>query len=396
MYKTGKRKPRMVRESGQEPTGVPQGAGVLPGGYGPFLADLKDRIRSAQIRAALASNRELIQLYWDIGKGIVERQKTEDWGRAVVERLAADLQSEFPGVGGFSQQNLWYMRKFYLAWTEGNAILQQPVGELEILNVTQPVRQTGDAILPQPVAELPWGQNIVLLEKVADHAQRLWYAQMALENGWSRNILTLQIEADLLHRQGQAVTNFTATLPPPQSDLAQQVLKDPYVFDFLMLTDPAREREVEGQLVGHVAKLLLEMGAGFAFVGRQVHLEVASKDYYLDLLFYHTRLHCYVVVELKAGEFKPEYTGKLNFYLSAVDDRMRRSEDKPTIGLLLCREKDRIEVEYALRDVRKPIGVAEWQTKLVRRLPSNLRPSLPTVREIEAALAPLTHEQAKR
>jgi predicted nuclease of restriction endonuclease-like (RecB) superfamily len=246
------------------------------------------------------------------------------------------------------------------------------------------------------VAELPWGQNITLLEKVSDYAQRLWYANMAFENGWSRSILTLQIESDLFSRQGKAITNFAATLPPLQSDLAQQVLKDPYTFDFLTLTDAAREREVEEQLVGHVAKLLLEMGAGFAFVGRQVHLEVGEKDYYLDLLFYHTRLHCYVVVELKAGEFKPEYAGKLNFYLSAADDHIRQPEDKPTIGLLLCRQKDKIEVEYALRDMRKPIGVAEWQTKLVRRLPVDLRPSLPTVKEIETALASLAQDQGAK
>lgn len=396
LYRASRRKPRMIRENGEEPAIVPQGAGVLPAGYGPFLTDLKARIRSAQIRAALASNREMIQLYWDIGKGIVERQNNEGWGRAVVERLATDLQSEFPGIGGFSQQNLWYMRRFYLAWTEEVIILQRPVGELADPIVAQVARQLDGQNLPRVVAELPWGQNIALLEKLSAPFERLWYARKTLECGWSRDILVLQIESDLFHRQGKAVTNFTATLPPPQSDLAQQALKDPYVFDFLMLTDPAREREVEDQLVGHVAKLLLEMGAGFAFVGRQVHLEVATKDYYLDLLFYHTRLHCYVVVELKAGEFKPEYAGKLNFYLSAVDDRLRQPEDKPTIGLLLCREKDKIEVEYALRDIRKPIGVAEWQTKLVRRLPVDLRPSLPTVQEIESALAPLTRDKGAK
>lgn len=420
IYKAGKPKPRSFRETSGGPSMTPSATGILPAGYGPFLADLKSRIRSAQIRASLASNRELIQLYWDTGKGIVQRQKTEGWGSSVIERLAFDLQQEFPGIEGFSSRNVWRMRAFYLAYSEEVIILpqpvaeigqalgkskiqfipqpvgqipQRPVGELETGNVAQATRQIDDAILPQVVAELPWGQNITLLEKVTDYAERLWYANMAFENGWSRSILTLQIESDLFHRQGKAITNFAATLPPPQSDLAQQIVKDPYTFDFLTLTDSAREREVEEQLVGHVAKLLLEMGAGFAFVGRQFHLEVAEKDYYLDLLFYHTRLHCYVVVELKAGEFKPEYAGKLNFYLSAADDHIRQPEDKPTIGLLLCRQKDKIEVEYALRDMRKPIGVAEWQTKLVRRLPIDLRPSLPTVKEIETALASLTDNQ---
>lgn len=388
-YKTGPGKSMRVRESGEEPAVVPQGIGILPVGYAPLLADLKARIRSAQIRAALASNREMIQLYWDTGKGIVERQKNEGWGRAIVERLSQDLQLEFPSMGGLSPQNLWYMRRFYLAWTEEVIILQRLVGELSTQTASQGARQLDGQNFPRVVGELPWGQNITIFEKLSAPEERLWYAYKTLENGWSRDILILQIEADLFHRQGKAVTNFAATLPPPQSDLAQQIVKDPYVFDFLTLTDSAREREVEDQLVGHVAKLLLEMGAGFAFVGRQVHLEVAAKDYYLDLLFYHTRLHCYVVVELKAGEFKPEYTGKLNFYLSAVDDRMRQPEDKPTIGLLLCREKDKIEAEYALRGIGKPIGIAEWQTKLVRRLPGDLRPSLPTVKEIETALASL-------
>jgi predicted nuclease of restriction endonuclease-like (RecB) superfamily len=398
IYKAGKLKPRSFRETSDAHSKTPPATGLLPAGYGPFLADLKSRIRSAQIRASLASNREMIQLYWDIGKDIAVRQAADGWGAAVVDQLAVDLSREFTGIDGFSRTNLYRMRSFYIAWAEVvinvpqpvGQILPQLVGELKTANVAQPVRQMGDAILPQVVADLPWGQNITLLEKVTDYAERLWYANMAFENGWSRSILTLQIESDLFHRQGKAITNFAATLPPPQSDLAQQIVKDPYTFDFLTLTDPAREREVEEQLVGHVAKLLLEMGAGFAFVGRQFHLEVAEKDYYLDLLFYHTRLHCYVVVELKAGEFKPEYAGKLNFYLSAADDHIRQPEDKPTIGLLLCRQKDKIEVEYALRDMRKPIGVAEWQTKLVRRLPIDLRPSLPTVKEIETALAPLT------
>jgi predicted nuclease of restriction endonuclease-like (RecB) superfamily len=397
IYKAGGSKVGRVKEGGDEPVVVPpQGFGILPAGYGPFLSDLKSRIRSAQIKASLASNREMIQLYWDIGKGIAERQVTDGWGTAVVEQLAVDLSLEFPGVEGFSRSNLYRMRSFYRVWTEGLTNVAQAARQMGEVILPQSVGELGERNMPGVLAQLPWFHNVTLIEKLKDPSERLWYAHKTVECGWSRDILVLQVESDLFHRQGKAITNFAATLPPLQSDLAQQVLKDPYTFDFLMLTDAAREREVEEQLVGHVAKLLLEMGAGFAFVGRQVHLEVGEKDYYLDLLFYHTRLHCYVVVELKAGVFKPEYAGKLNFYLSATDDHIRQSEDKPTIGLLLCRQKDKIEVEYALRDMRKPIGVAEWQTKLVRRLPVDLRPSLPTVKEIETALASLTQDQGTK
>ena len=344
----------------------------LPLGYADVLNVLKIRIRSAQTKAALASNRELVQLYWDIGKNISERQETAKWGKSVVERLAKDLQKEFPEVGGFSERNLWRMRAFYLAWT--GSILSQPATE---------------SGLPEVVASLPWFHNVMLIESLKDPSARLWYAQKCVEQGWSRSTLASQIKLKYYQRKGKAVTNFKTALMPPISDLANEIIKDPYIFDFLTLANPLREREVEDQLVGHIAKLLLEMGAGFAFVGRQVPLEVSGKEYFLDLLFYHTYLHCYVVVELKAVEFKPEYAGKLNFYLSAVDDRMRRADDQPTIGLLLCRGKDKIDVEYALRDIHKPIGVAEWATKLVKRLPENLRPNLPTVKEIESALKDL-------
>lgn len=236
------------------------------------------------------------------------------------------------------------------------------------------------------MAEIPWGHNVWLLEKLKDPATRLWYAAKTVEHGWSRNILSHQIENSLHKRQGRAITNFEQTLPPPQSDLAQQAIKDPYVFDFLTLGADAREKELEQGLLEHIQKFMLEMGVGFAFVGRQVHLGVGGEDYFLDLLFYHLKLRCYVVIDLKIGGFKPEYAGKMNFYLSAVDDRMRHPDDKPTIGLLLCKEKEKITVEYALRDMKKPIGVAQWRTRLIESLPKRLQGRLPSVKEIEKEL----------
>jgi predicted nuclease of restriction endonuclease-like (RecB) superfamily len=344
----------------------------LPAGYPALLDELKRRIRAVQLKAAISVNRELIALYWHIGKSITERQRTEGWGKSVVDRLARDLQSEFPGVSGFSPQNIWYMRAFYLGWTEDVRNLQQPVGELDGQN------------LPQPVAEIPWGHNIQIITKVKGPAVRLWYAQQALEHGWSRAVLVHQIESDLFKRQGKAVTNFEATLPPPQSDLAQQVLKDPYNFDFLTLAADARERELEQGLLAHIRKFLLELGAGFAFVGEQHHLEVGGEDFYIDLLFYHLRLRCFVVIDLKMEPFKPEFAGKMNFYLSAVDGLLRHKDDQPSIGLILCKEKNRLVVEYALRDTHKPIGVSAY--RITQRLPQRLKGSLPTVEQLEAEL----------
>lgn len=354
---------------------VPRPSTALPQGYAELLEDLKGRVRTAQLKAVLSVNREMIQLYWDIGRLIVERQEREGWGKGVVDRLAKDIQTAFPGLGGFSPSNVWRMRSLYLAYTKEVAILAQPVRELDGQN------------LPQAATAIPWGHNVVLIEKLKDPLQRLWYARKALEHGWSRTILTVQMETNLYGRQGKAVTNFAATLPPLQSDLAQQTLKDPYLFDFLTLGDEAHERDLEGGLVAHVQKFLLELGVGFAFVGRQVHLAVGSEDFYLDLLFYHLKLRCYVVVDLKMKAFQAEHAGKMNFYLSAVDDLLRHPDDKPTLGLILCRTQDRFIAEYALRDIHKPIGVAEWQTRLVQSLPEDLRGSLPTIAELEAELA---------
>jgi predicted nuclease of restriction endonuclease-like (RecB) superfamily len=335
----------------------------LPRGYAKTLGEIKQRIQQERLRVVLAANSAMVLLYWDIGHVILERQEREGWGAKVVDRLAADLREAFPDMKGFSPRNLKYMRAFAGAWPER-------------------------AIVQEALAQIPWYHHIALMEKCRTPEERLWYARQSAEQGWSHNILSLQIDARAHARHGKALTNFKATLPPADSDLAAQVFKDPYLFDFLGTADPRREREVEQALVDQIQRFLLELGSGFAFVGRQVHLEFASHDYYLDLLFYHLKLRCYVVIELKAVPFEPGFAGQMNMYLSAVDDLLRHEGDKPTIGLLLCRAKDRFIVEYALRDLRKPIGVAGWQTTLVEKLPQEMRDSLPTVEEIEAELAP--------
>jgi predicted nuclease of restriction endonuclease-like (RecB) superfamily len=334
--------------------------------YVETLVLLKAQIQEAQIKATLSANKELIKLYWSIGKIIVEKQKAEGWGTKVIEQLANDLQKEFPGIEGFSKLNIFRMQAFYRAYE----IVSQAVTQLEKM----------------PIFSIPWGHNVVLMHKLKNQNERLWYAQKSIENGWSRSMLETGITSKLHDRQGKAITNFSKTLPAPHSDLAQQSLKDPYIFDFLTLQEDYLERDVEQGLIDHIQKFLLELGKDFAFVGRQYHLEIEGDDYYLDLLFYHLKLRCYAVIELKSTSFKPEYAGKLNFYLSAVDDILRHKDDNPTIGLLLCKTKKNITVEYAFRDVNKPIGVAEYETKLVASLPKNLKSSLPTIQEIEAEL----------
>jgi predicted nuclease of restriction endonuclease-like (RecB) superfamily len=300
-----------------------------------------------------------VLLYWDIGRVILDRQEQEGWGAKVIDRLSADLQETYPEMTGLSSRNLKYMRSFATAWPDR-------------------------FIVQEALAQLPWYHQIALLEKLDSPEERLWYARKGAELGWSHSILALQIAARAHERHGKAITNFEATLPPADSDLATQVFKDPYLFDFLGTADPRREREVEQALVDHIQRFLLEMGSGFAFVGRQVPLEIGDQDFLLDLLFYHLKLRCYVVIELKAVAFEPGFTGQLNMYLSAVDDLLRHPDDKATIGLLLCRSKNKVVVEYALRDVNKPIGVAEWETKLVEKLPAEMKGILPTVEEIEA------------
>lgn len=330
-----------------------------PQGYADWLVELKLRIHHAQQRAALSVNRELVQLYWQIGHDILQRQEQQGWGAKVIEHLALDLRNAFPEMKGFSRANLMYMRAFAEAWPE-----------LEIVQ--------------QAVGQLPWGHNLVLLTKLKQVDERLAYAQQAIQHGWSRNVLAMQIETRLLDRQGAAVTNFEQRLPKPQSDLARESLKDPYRFDFLSLGHEAQEREIENALVQNVTEFLLELGAGFAFVGRQVHLEVGGDDFYLDLLFYHLKLRCYVVIELKAGDFKPEHLGQLGFYLTAVDRQIKTEQDSATIGLLLCKSKNKVVAEYALGDKTQPMGIAEY--KLQQALPETLENSLPSIEQIEREL----------
>lgn len=373
-------------------------ASVLPPDYTPLLAEIKARVQSARIQSGLAANRELLTLYWDIGRMILDRQQQEGWGAKVIERLSQDLQRSFPGQQGFSRANLLFMRAFAEAWTETPIVLQ-PVRQLKTGKTSQPdgdvpsnsvevVQQPVGQCMrpPEPMASLPWGHNLLLLHKLKVPADRIWYAGKALEHGWSRHVLALQIETGLHQRQGKAVTNFKTTLPPVQSDLAQDITKDPYLFDFLTLRDDANERAVEAGLMAQVEKFLLELGAGFALVGRQVHLEVGEQDYYLDLLFYHLKLRCFVVIDLKASDFTPEAAGKMNFYLSAVDEQFRQPTDMPSIGLILCRSKNRIIAEYALRDMTKPIGVSGYVTKLVDSLPKAFKGIVPSVAELEQGL----------
>ncbi len=365
----------------------PKNAGGIRDSYGKLLEDLKTRIRAAQVKAALSVNRELIALYWHIGSSIVERQRAKGWGKAVVERLSRDLRREFPGVTGFSPQNIWHMRAFYLAWNLEIATLAQSTRKTGKAILPQPVGELGNAILKHAVSEIPWGHNIVLLQKIKDPSVRLWYAQQTIINGWSRAMLTHWIESDLHTRQGKAITNFKAALPAAQSDLALEVIRDPYNFDFLTLRKDAAESDLERGLLNHIRQFLLELGSGFAFVGQQVHVEVDGEDFYIDLLFYHLRLRCYVVIDLKAKPFAPEHAGKMNFYLSAVDDLLRNSNDNPSIGIILCQTRSRVIAEYALRDMAKPVGIARYKTRLVEALPDNLKGRLPTVEQIQAELA---------
>jgi predicted nuclease of restriction endonuclease-like (RecB) superfamily len=333
----------------------------MPENYDVFLRHLKERIRSAQVRAALAVNQELILLYWQIGRSILEQQQREGWGTKVIERLAQDLKKEFPEIKGFSRSNLGYMKAFAEAYPD-------------------------EEILQRSVGKLPWRHNIALIDKLKTQEHRLWYAQKAIENGWSRDILVYQIESGLLQRQGEAVTNFDRTLPQPQSDLAKQLIKDPYSFEFLSIQETAQERELEQALVTQIRDFLLELGVGFSFVGSQYHLEVDGDDYYLDLLFYHLKLRCFIVIDLKMTEFLPEYSGKMNFYVSAVDDQMRHSTDNPTIGLILCKSKSKTKAEYALRNLNTPIAVA------THRLPKQLKENLPSIEQLEMQLEAIISE----
>lgn len=339
---------------------------LIPPDYQAFLQTIKSHIQQAQLQAVLAVNRELILLYWQIGRSILERQQQQGWGAKVVDTLANDLHAAFPQMKGFSVRNLKYMRAFALAYPN-------------------------EPFVQQVAAQIPWGQHCVLLDKVQNDHERRWYLQQTIEHGWSRNILEVQIETGLFQRQGKALTNFHTTLPAPQSDLVHEALKDPYIFDFITTNEEMQERHLHQGLLAHIQRFLLELGIGFSFVGSQYHLVVGEQDYYLDLLFYHIRLRCFVVIELKAGEFKPEYAGKMNFYLTAVDRLVKHETDNQTIGLILCKTKNKIIAEYALADIRKPVGIATYQ--FTTSLPEALKNQLPAVDQLEAGLKDIADEE---
>ncbi|NJO10206.1 MAG: DUF1016 domain-containing protein [Leptolyngbyaceae cyanobacterium SL_1_1] len=346
---------------------MPDLSSLLPEeNYSAFLGDLKSKIRRSQVLAATALNKEVILLYWQIGQKILQQQRVQGWGAKVIARLAQDLRREFPQMSGFSPRNLNYMRTFAEAYAS-------------------------EEIVQQLLHKIPWGHHVKLLDAVKDTKQRLWYVQKTIENGWSRSILAMQIDSNLYQRQGEAVTNFDRVLPLPQSDLARQLIKDPYSFDFLSLAENAQERDLERGLIDHIRDFLLEMGIGFAFVGSQYRLDVEGDEFFIDLLFYHLKLHCYVVIDLKVTEFKPEYSGKMNFYVSAVNKLLRDQVDQPTIGIILCRSKKKTVVEFALETVQNPIGVSTY--RLREELPAALQGNLPSAeqlgQELEAAAAQL-------
>lgn len=349
-----------------------------------WLSDIKIRIRKAQIKTMLAANKEMILFYYQLGQDISVKLNVSQWGDKAIQQLSTDLKSEFPDLQGFSRTNLYYIKQFY---EYCNRIIVPQAGE-QIPNAIVP--QAGEQLVEQLFCRLPWGHIKIIISKIDEINELIFYTRQIVENNWSRDTFEWQLKNRLFQRQGKAITNFSETLPDTVSQLALETLKDPYVFDFVSFTSQYNERDIENQLVNHISKFLLELGKGFAFMGKQYHLEVAGNDYYLDLLFYHVVLKAYVVIELKNTRFMPEYAGKLNFYLSAVDSLVKRHDDQPTIGILLCRDKNNIEAEFALRDIGKPMGVSEFQ--LTEIIPDNLKASLPTIEELERGLNLNNHE----
>jgi predicted nuclease of restriction endonuclease-like (RecB) superfamily len=346
--------------------------------YTALLGDIKSRIKQAQLKATLSANAEMISMYWDIGKMIQTRQQLEGWSAAIIPKISLDIKNELPEIKGFSERNIGRMLAFYRQYP----ILPQPVAKLDIdTNLQNLIPQISPPIF---ILNIPWGHHSILIEKIKDLTIRYWYMQQTITNGWSRDILAMMIQSDLYSRQGQSVNNFERTLPNVQSDLVQQLLKDPYIFDFFTLSEHFSERELETELIKHLEKFLLELGAGFAFVGRQYHFVIGGKDFYIDLLFYHLKLRCFFVIDLKKGDFKPEHAGKVSFYCSVIDDILKHPTDQPSIGLILCQNKDKIIAEYALKNINQPIGVSAYE--LTRALPTNFKSSLPSIEDIESEL----------
>ncbi|WNY23948.1 Putative nuclease YhcG [Methanimicrococcus hongohii] len=326
--------------------------------YSEFIAEVKSSIQNERMKAVISANRHMIILYWKIGSMILEKQKEAGWGAKVIDQISIDLKQEFPDMKGFSSRNLKYMKRFAECWEDFE-------------------------IVQQAVAQLPWRSNILILDKLHDKESRLWYVYEAINNGWSSSILDLQISSDLIHRQNHIIHNFSNILPPAESDLVSHIFKDPYLFDFLGTDELKREKELEMKLIQHIEHFLLELGQGFAFVGRQVKVEIGGQEFFVDLLFYHLRLRCYIVVELKTCDFEPGHIAQLNLYQNIIDDTFRHSDDKLTIGLLLVKSKNKVIVEYSLAGFQKPIGVAEWKQQMIKELPENLLSDLPTIQDIE-------------
>jgi predicted nuclease of restriction endonuclease-like (RecB) superfamily len=332
--------------------------------YKKWLNTLKQKFRIVQVKAVIAVNSEMLHFYWELGADIVDKQTATKWGDKFIKQLSTDLMAEFPETKGFSERNLKYIRQWYLFYAQDPKIGQQVVAQL---------------------AKIPWGHNIHIVTKCQNIREAIYYVENTGLHNWSRNVLVHQIESKLFEREGQAVTNFSVSLPAPQSDFAQQTLKDPYIFDFLTMGKDYTERDLERKLIDHIANFLLELGTGFAYIGRQIPLQVGDREFFLDLLFYNVNLHCYVIAEIKNCDFEPEHTGKLNFYIKAIDEQLRKEGDNPTIGILLCKGKDKLVAEYALSDIHKPMGIAEY--KLTKSLPKNLKSSLPSIEAIEAELS---------
>ena len=368
--------------------------------YSSWVVSLKSTIKQRQIKAAIAVNSNLIMMYWDLGKQIVEKQENTKWGSGFIDQLSKDLKSEFPDMGGFSRSNLFSIRKFYLFYRNhdsdnqleivhqlggkiDNEIVQQLAGQLEIEIVQQVAGQMDIPEIIIKCCEIPWNHNVTIIEKIKNYKEIKFYINQTIQNNWSRSVLEYQIETNLYSRQGTAINNFGETLPQIQGDLARELLKDPYNFEFLELSSEAKEKDLEQSLIQSISKFLLELGKGFAYLGRQFQLKIGTKDYRTDLLFYHTKLKCYIVIELKLKEFEPEFIGKLNFYISAINELVKEPSDQPTIGILLCKTKDNFEVEFALKDINKPIGVSEFK---YTQLPENIKLGLPTLEEFENEL----------